>query len=109
MFRLLTHPSFLFLLLGRVVTNIGDSLYYVASMWLVFELSHNPFYTGLAGFLILVPKVLQFLIGPLVDRWRVKPILISTQVLQAVLLVTIPIAYHFDALHITIYYVSCHS
>ncbi|KQS18635.1 MFS transporter [Exiguobacterium sp. Leaf187] len=101
MFRLLTHPSFLFLLLGRVVTNIGDSLYYVASMWLVFELSHNPFYTGLAGFLILVPKVLQFLIGPLVDRWRVKPILISTQVLQAVLLMTIPIAYYLDALHVS--------
>jgi len=103
MFRLLTYPSFFFLLLGRVVTNIGDSLYYVASMWLVFELSHDPFYTGLAGFLILIPKVLQFLIGPLVDRWRVKPILIFTQLLQAALLLTIPIAYHFDTLHLSFF------
>ena len=48
---ILKNRNFLLLFLGRIFTNIGDSLYYVAAMWLVYKLSGNPFYSGLAGFL----------------------------------------------------------
>ena len=37
--RLLRNPDFRRLLLGRLVTNAGDSLYAVAAMWLVYTLS----------------------------------------------------------------------
>ncbi|MZE66935.1 MFS transporter, partial [Bacillus anthracis] len=46
---ILKNRNFLLLFLGRIFTNIGDSLYYVAAMWLVYKLSGNPFYSGLAG------------------------------------------------------------
>lgn len=64
--------NYLLLLIGRVVTNIGDSLYYVTTMWLVYKLGGNAFYTGLAGFLTLLPASLQFITGPFVDQWQVK-------------------------------------
>ncbi|MGK0534533.1 MFS transporter [Bacillus sp. 'calajunan'] len=95
---LLKNRNFLLLFLGRIFTNIGDSLYYVAAMWLVYKLSGNPFYSGLAGFLTLLPSALQFLTGPFVDRWSIKNTLVITQVLQCILILIIPITHYFDLL-----------
>ncbi|MGD6892666.1 MFS transporter [Bacillus mobilis] len=95
---ILKNRNFLLLFLGRIFTNIGDSLYYVAAMWLVYKLSGNPFYSGLAGFLTLLPSALQFLTGPFVDRWSIKNTLVITQVLQCVLILIIPITHYFDLL-----------
>ncbi|WP_242246007.1 MFS transporter [Bacillus cereus group sp. BfR-BA-01523] len=95
---ILKNRNFLLLFLGRIFTNIGDSLYYVAAMWLVYELSGNPFYSGLAGFLTLLPSALQFLTGPFVDRWSIKNTLVITQVLQCILILIIPITHYFDLL-----------
>ncbi|EEL81378.1 Permease [Bacillus cereus AH1271] len=95
---ILKNRNFLLLFLGRIFTNIGDSLYYVAAMWLVYKLSGNPFYPGLAGFLTLLPSALQFLTGPFVDRWSIKNTLVITQVLQCMLILIIPITHYFDLL-----------
>ncbi|PEM09430.1 MFS transporter [Bacillus wiedmannii] len=95
---ILKNRNFLLLFLGRIFTNIGDSLYYVAAMWLVYKLSGNPFYSGLAGFLTLLPSTLQFLTGPFVDRWSIKNTLVITQVLQCMLILIIPITHYFDLL-----------
>ncbi|EJQ50801.1 hypothetical protein IEQ_02675 [Bacillus cereus BAG6X1-2] len=95
---ILKNRNFLLLFLGRIFTNIGDSLYYVAAMWLVYQLSGNPFYSGLAGFLTLLPSALQFLTGPFVDRWSIKNTLVITQVLQCILILIIPITHYFDLL-----------
>ncbi|UOB77027.1 MFS transporter [Bacillus sp. ZJS3] len=94
----LKNRNFLLLFLGRIFTNIGDSLYYVAAMWLVYKLSGNPFYSGLAGFLTLLPSALQFLTGPFVDRWSIKNTLVITQILQCILILIIPITHYFDLL-----------
>lgn len=95
---ILKNRNFLLLFLGRIFTNIGDSLYYVAAMWLVYKFSGNPFYSGLAGFLTLLPSALQFLTGPFVDRWSIKNTLVITQVLQCILILIIPITHYFDLL-----------
>ena len=81
------------LFLGRLVTNAGDSLYAIAAMWLVYSLSGSTFYTGLAGFLTMGPQALQVFVGPLVDRWSIRRVLVVTQSIQAVLVLTIPVAH----------------
>ncbi len=68
--------DFLRLLIGRFVTNAGDSLYTIAGTWLVYDLTGSSFYTGLAGALLLLPPGLQFMAGPLVDRWSLTRILV---------------------------------
>lgn len=90
--HLLADTDFRRLFTGRLVTNAGDSLYYVAAMWLVWELTHDPVYSGVAGFLTMGPSALQFLFGPLVDRWDIRRILVGTQAVQAVLVLVIPLA-----------------
>jgi MFS family permease len=81
------------LFLGRLITNAGDSAYAVAAMWLAFELGGSSFYTGLAGFLTMFPQTLQFLAGPLVDRWQLRRILVATQIAEGLLVLCVPVAY----------------
>lgn len=80
------------LLAGRIITNIGDSLYYVGALWLVHELGDDPLFTGIAGFLVLVPRAFQFLAGPIVDSYSLNKILITSQLSQAALVLAIPLA-----------------
>lgn len=89
---LFENTAFRRLFAGRLITNAGDSLYYIAAMWLVYDLGGSAFYTGLAGFLTLAPQALQFLTGPFVDRWRLRRILVGTQVAQGLLVLVIPLA-----------------
>ncbi len=35
--------NFAWLFFGRLVTNMGDSIYYVAAMWLVYEMGGMHF------------------------------------------------------------------
>nr|WP_051314916.1 MFS transporter [Alteribacter aurantiacus] len=97
-----TNKNFLKLFLGRLVTNIGDSLYTIAAMWLVYDLGGSTLYTGLAGFLTMLPRVLQFLTGPIVDKYDFKKILVITQVVQFVLVLSIPFLYYLGHLSITL-------
>jgi MFS family permease len=86
------------LLVGRVITNVGDSFYFVGAMWLVYSLTNDPLYTGVAGFVTMIPQAFQFLAGPLVDRWSIRRILVGTQLVQAAVVSLIPIAHVFGFL-----------
>lgn len=98
--KLLRERNFLLLLIGRFTTNIGDSLYTIAAMWLVFELTDDPLYSGIAGFLTMLPTALQFLTGPIVDRRNVKKIMIYSQIGEFLLILLIPIAYYLGLLNV---------
>lgn len=77
---------------GQFVTNAGDSLYTVAVLWLVFELSGSTFLTGVANAVLLLPWLLQILAGPLVDRLPLRPVLVGSQALQGVVVLALPLA-----------------
>lgn len=78
--------------LGKFVTNAGDSLYAVATMWLVHELGGSTVLTGVASALLLLPYLLQIIAGPVVDRFPVKPVLVGTQLVQGVAILVLPVA-----------------
>ncbi|NHN46013.1 MFS transporter [Halostella sp. JP-L12] len=97
---LLRNGNFARLFAGRLVTNAGDSVYFVAAMWLVYDLTDDPLYSGIAGFLTMGPAALQFLFGPLVDRWDLRRVLVGTQAAQGVLVLVVPLAAALDALSV---------
>ncbi|MCO7174757.1 MFS transporter [Sporolactobacillus kofuensis] len=99
---LIRNKNFMILFIGRLITNIGDSMYYIAAMWLVYKLGGSAFYSGLAGFLTMLPQALQFICGPMIDRSSIRKLLINTQLIQALLLSIIPIAYRFHVLSISL-------
>lgn len=96
------NKNFTWMFLGRIITNVGDSLYAVAAMWLVYDLGGSTFYTGLAGFLSIIPRLIQLFSGPLVDRFPIRQLLIYTQILQAILLLIIPVASYFGLLTVSL-------
>lgn len=81
--ELLTNKAFLLLFLGRLITNAGDSVYLVATLWYVSQSDGSGVVAGLAGFLITVPQVFQFLFGPFVDRLQVKPVVVGARLCKA--------------------------
>lgn len=98
--RLLANREFRRLFLGRLVTNAGDSLYSVAAMWLVYQLTGSSFFTGLAGFLTLGMQALQAFVGPLVDRWPLRRTLVATQAAQGLLVLVVPAAHLLGVLNV---------
>lgn len=70
------------LLFGRMFSNIGSCFYDVSLIWLIYHLTGNTFYTGLAGFLVLVPMMFQFLVGLLIEKFNKKELLIATEIGQ---------------------------
>lgn len=77
--------------LGRLISVSGDSLYEVAVIWYVFELTGNPFYTGLAAAIVMIPKTLNFLFGPIIEELNKKKVLVFAQSFQFVLMLSIPV------------------
>jgi hypothetical protein len=74
------------------VTNAGDSLYTVATLWLVFELSGSTAVTGVANTLLLLPYLLQAVAGPVVDHLSVRRLLVASQLLQGAVVLVVPLA-----------------
>lgn len=94
--------NFSLMFFGRVISNIGSSLYAVAAILLVYELGGSTFYTGLAGFLSILPRLVEFCSGPLIDRLPIRALLVRTQFIQAGLLLIIPIAAYLDFLSVAL-------
>jgi len=90
------NKNFTNLLFGRFLINLGDSLYYITIMWMVFDLTNNTLYTGIAGALFMLPEVFSFLYGPIIDRANKKNILVLFSLLQALLLFIILFIYAND-------------
>ncbi|WP_435359756.1 MFS transporter [Haloarchaeobius sp. DFWS5] len=100
MHALFRNRDFTRLFAGRIVTNVGDSLYFVAAMWLVYRLTGSAAYSGIAGFLVMAPSALQAFFGPLVDRWDLRHILVRTQLIQGVVIAALPVAHYFGYLSV---------
>ncbi|MET1249361.1 MFS transporter [Sporolactobacillus sp. STCC-11] len=90
---LMKNKNFTCLFFGRLIANSGDSLYYIAAMWLAYDLGGSVFYSGLAGFLTLLPECLSFLTGPIVDRTNLKKVLVIPSLIQGLLLLLVPLLY----------------
>ncbi|QPQ31760.1 MFS transporter [Lysinibacillus sp. JNUCC 51] len=90
---MIINKNFSNLLFGRLFVNMGDSLYYITIMWLVFELTQNTLFTGIAGALFMLPEVFSFFYGPIIDRCDKKRFLIIFTLLQTLLMLILYVLY----------------
>lgn len=99
---LLAHRDFRLLLLGQTTSQLGAQVSGVAIPLLaVLSLDASPFELGL----VTASSTLAFALiglpaGAWLDRWRRRPVLVASDVVRAVLLVTIPLAALFGVLTI---------
>jgi len=84
------------------MSNIGDSLYFIGTMWFVKEIAENPIWIGIIGFLIMLPVVLQIFFGPFIDYFSKKNILMLATGGQALIFTIITALYYMDILKLAV-------
>lgn len=97
---MIKNKDFYVLLLGRLITNFGDSLYAIASTLLVYQMSGSTVYSGITLFLTSSTAIVQLLLSPILDKINMKKFLIISQLLQAILILIIPALYYFERLNV---------
>lgn len=97
---MIKNKDFYVLLLGRLITNFGDSLYAIASTLLVYQMSGSTVYSGITLFLTSSTAVVQLLLSPILDKINMKKFLILSQLIQAILILIIPALYYFERLNV---------
>jgi MFS family permease len=99
--RVMRSPRYAPLWLGQVVSNLGDTLNYVALVVLVFGLSHS----GLAvSGLVLTEIMPTLLLGPvtgiLIDRFDRKRLLIATDLARTLLVLLLAVTHVLWAVYL---------
>jgi hypothetical protein len=72
------------LLAIRLIINLSDSLFYVVTIWWAANDLHSAAMSGVLVALFSVPDMLQVFMGPLVDRYQARHILMFASVIQLV-------------------------
>ncbi|MFQ9980786.1 MAG: MFS transporter [Finegoldia magna] len=100
MLKMIKNKNFYVLLLGRLITNFGDSLYAIASTLLVYQMSGSTVYSGITLFLTSSTAIIQLLLSPILDKINMKKFLILSQLIQAILILIIPALYYLEKLNV---------
>ena len=89
--RWLLSDGFSYVWWGQVVSQVGDGISKLALLWFVYSVTGSPLKTSIIGILQTAPAiVLAPLIGVAVDRLPKKALLISSDLVRAVVIGLIP-------------------
>lgn len=83
------------LLIGRIATNIADSLFYITILWYFKIIFHSPMILSLVFIADSTIDMCAFIFGPLIDRVYIKNLLKYVTVGQIFLSIVASILFHF--------------
>lgn len=86
------------LLAGRIITNFADSFYMIATLWYIKSVTDSVILVGLTSAIAMLPVTLQFLYGPIIDRFSKQKILYVAVIGQGILVSVISILYFSEIL-----------
>jgi MFS family permease len=91
--RVLGKPDFRRLWTGATVSTLGDGMTFVALSWLVLARPGGTAQLGVLGICYTAPVLLGGLaVGPLLDRFDKRTVLIADCLLRAVAVASVPLA-----------------
>lgn len=83
------------LLIGRIATNIADSLFYITILWYFKIIFHSPMILSLVFIADSTIDMCAFIFGPLIDRVYIKNLLKYVTVGQIILSIVASILFLF--------------
>lgn len=96
---LLDQKNFLKVLLGNTISRFGDSLDAVAFSWLVFKITGQASWSAMMLAINFIPTVLlQPFAGTLIENWNKRKVLIITDFIRFVLVLSIVAFYLLNLL-----------
>lgn len=99
------NKQLMILLLGRIITNFADSLYMIATVWYVKTVTDSALLVGLTSAIAILPVTIQFLYGPIIDRYSKRKILFIAEIGQGVIIGIISLLYFTDALWLPLLFI----
>lgn len=84
------------LLIGRIATNIADSLFYITILWYFKTTFHSPVALSLIFIADSTIDMCAFLFGPLIDRVYIKKFLKSVTIGQTCLSLVVTLLFYFE-------------
>lgn len=84
------------LLIGRIATNIADSLFYITILWYFKTTFHSPVALSLIFIADSTIDMCEFLFGPLIDRVYIKKLLKSVTIGQTCLSLVVTLLFYFE-------------
>jgi MFS family permease len=100
-FRAFRHRGYLIYWSGLFFGHTGTLIQTTAQTWLIFQLTESPFYLGLEGLCLGLPRVLFSAFGgAVVDRTDRKTIFILTQISFVAMALFLGVMRHFDLIQV---------
>lgn len=84
------------LLIGRIATNIADSLFYITILWYFKTTFHSPVALSLIFIADSTIDMCAFLFGPLIDRVYIKKLVKSVTIGQTCLSLVVTLLFYFE-------------
>lgn len=84
------------LLIGRIATNIADSLFYITILWYFKTTFHSPMILSLVFIVDSAIDMCAFIFGPLIDRVYIKKLLKSVTIGQTCLSLVVTLLFYFE-------------
>jgi len=98
--ELLQNKNFVKLWIGQTISIFGDQIHFIALMVLIQNIFGDILVTGTVMLVTALPKVIFGpFVGVLVDRWSLKKTMIFSDLIRAILVLSIP--FMFFVLEIT--------
>lgn len=95
--------NFSLLFVAQIVSQIGDSMYQIALLWVVLDITGSNSMMGLAGTIAHLPILLFGLLGgALADLYDRKRIMILSDALRMLTVLVLPVSYIFADLNVSI-------
>ncbi|NHA37060.1 hypothetical protein C1O33_09965 [Staphylococcus schleiferi] len=82
------------LLIGRIATNIGDSIILISLTWYIATQYDNPVYLGIIGAIVGIIDVCMIFLGPILDRYHIKKILYLSTMIQIILVTLLALLFY---------------
>lgn len=79
---MLKNKNFRYLWQGRLISNAGDSIYYIVLSWYILTITNDSFWVGIVNFAIFIPNIFSFLFGHWIDTHSKKKSLILCELGQ---------------------------
>ena len=100
-FRAFRHRDYLIYWLGLFFGHTGTLIQTTAQTWLIFQLTESPFYLGLEGLCLGLPRVLFSAFGgAVVDRTDRKTIFVLTQTSFVAMALFLGVMQHFALIQV---------
>ncbi|HHV94127.1 MAG TPA: MFS transporter [Firmicutes bacterium] len=103
--RLFINRDYGLLLVGRLVSNIGDGIYYFALTWLVLDLTGSGTVLGSVLMAASLPGILLTpFAGVIVDAVSRKLIIVGADLIRGALILTVAVIYYSGQMTLSILY-----